>query len=95
VGAAEVAGVGNPCVTAGCAVCWLRQPEQKDRVIQAAMIIREIVFMISFVVEVIFPGIRFLDHGEGGASGYPAGLPVGLPSGRCHRNIKTIRYIEE
>ena len=67
VGAAEVTCEATTCVTAGCAVCWLTQPEQKNRIKQAAMMaIEEIVFMISFVVEVIFSSIRFLDHSEEG-----------------------------
>ena len=91
-----VAGTVTCCVAGANVACWLVQPEQKIRVIKAAItIIQEISFMILLIVEMIVSSIRFFDHGPGGVILSHPGLDPGFASWVIHRNIKTIRYIEE
>jgi succinate dehydrogenase hydrophobic anchor subunit len=59
-----VSGIVTAFVAGAVVACWLVQPEQKIRVIHAAITsMAEISFMILLVVEMIFSIIRFFDQG--------------------------------
>jgi len=47
-GATGVAWVVTPWVTAGCAGCWPRQPEQKSRIKQVAVMTMRDMFLMIF-----------------------------------------------
>jgi hypothetical protein len=62
-----VGGMVTPCVAGACGAGWPVQPEQKIRVIQAAITsMAEISFMILLVVVMIVSSIRFFDRGPDG-----------------------------